>query len=228
MDRMRDNPKSLTATAYGLLRQDIMWGRLPPDSHIKIDHISETYNIGLTPIREALSRLSAEGLVVSEINRGFRTPPATIEDLHDIVAHRKLIECETLKVAVDNGDEDWEARVIAAYHLMTRVEERGLAKGSNPWEEWEDRHREFHEALISGANSNWSIKILRLLYDQSDRYRRLYRSDTFIVPGIQGDHKEILDAVLARDGKAAVRSMALHLERLNDGAARSDYFETPA
>lgn len=215
---------SLTEKAYFLLRQDILWGKLAPDSHLKIEDVRRHYGIGPTPLREALSRLVAEGLVISETHRGFSIPTATVEDLRDIVRQRKLLECEALERAIENGGEEWEARVVAAYHRMTRVEQRGLAEGTNPWAEWELRHREFHEALISGAGSNWSQRLLRLLYDQGDRYRRLYRAEVFITPVIQGDHQRILDATLARAGKLAAREMAGHVERLNDGAAASAYF----
>jgi GntR family carbon starvation induced transcriptional regulator len=221
LDQLLAKSESLTERAYRSLRHDIMSGILEPDTPLRVEHLKKQLGVGSSPIREALSRLAAEGLVVSELNRGFRVPVVTYDDLRDIVAQRKLIECNTLREAILNSDEQWEAEVIAAYHRMTKVEERGLAEGLNPWEEWEERHREFHEALMSGAGSTWASKMLRQLYDQGDRYRRIYRSDAFIVPCIQNDHKLILDAVLARDVDAALAAMGNHVERLNEGADKS-------
>ena len=91
-------------------------------------------------MREALRRLVSDGLVESEAHRGFNIPPVTLDDLRDITAHRRLLECNALTAAIENGDDDWEAKVLAAYHRMTRVEERGFSKGSQQWDEWEIRH----------------------------------------------------------------------------------------
>lgn len=215
---------TLVDKAYQALRQDIMWGKLVPGVRLKIEHLRREYGIGPTPIREALSRLVAEGLLVGEAHRGFRVPPVSLEDLADIVAQRTVLECSALEGAIQRGDDEWESRVLAAYHRMTRVEERGLAAQENPWEEWELRHREFHEALIGGAGSQWSQRLLRILYDQGDRYRRLYRAQIFITPTIQHDHERILAATLGRDAGLAVAEMARHIARLNEGATVSEEF----
>jgi GntR family transcriptional regulator, carbon starvation induced regulator len=213
--------QTLTEQAYRTIRQDILWGELAPDSHIKIDDLRSRYGIGPTPIREALSRLVAESLVLSEAHRGFRVPRATMSDLEDIVAHRRLIECNALKSAIENGDDEWEAGIVASYHLMARVEERSLTDGAGSWEEWELLHRRFHEALTSGAHSAWSRNFLRVLYDQGDRYRRLYRPDEVVVPVIHDDHKRILDATLGRNVELAVKEMDRHIGRLVEGAGES-------
>ncbi len=217
----RQLTQTLSEKAYRTLRQDILWGKLAPNSHIKIDEMRVRYAIGPTPIREALSRLVAEGLVLSEAHRGFSIPPATMLDLTDIVAHRRLIECNALRTAIEKGNDEWEAGVVASYHLMARVEERSLADGSGSWEEWELLHRKFHEALTSGAHSVWSGKFLRVLYDQGDRYRRLYRPEEVVVPEIHDDHKRILEATLDRNADLAVREMDRHIGRLAEGAGES-------
>lgn len=218
--------RTLAQQAYALLREDILSGGLEPGAWLRIDGLRARYEIGPTPIREALSRLSSEGFVVAEENRGFRIPPVTLANLRDITDQRKLVECAALASAIRRGDEDFESGVVAAYHRLSRMDEKLADFSPAVLVEWEARHRDYHRALILGAASPWLERFQELLYDQADRYRRLYLPRTGVPPHVLSDHRRIMELVLARDADAACALLAEHIEKVYDVACRSDYFRT--
>lgn len=223
-DRAANDAETLTARAYRVLRQDILSGALAPGLKLRIESLRQTYDIGPSPLREALSRLVAEGLVSSEERRGFRIPPASLADLRDIADTRKLLECSALRQAIGSGNDAWEGEVLAAYHRLTRLE--GRLDASNPAlvAEWEELHRDYHAALVAGANSPWLLRLQRTLYDQFDRYRRLYLARVSVPPNVQAEHERILKATLARDADAACDALASHIDRTFEIARNSPFF----
>ncbi len=205
---------TLTATAYARVRHDIQTTKLEPGERLTIQSLQKRYDIGPTPLREALARLAADGFVIGEDNRGFRVPPMSLSDLRDIMDQRKLIECEGLRKAIERGDPASEARLVATYHSLSRLDERRARNEPGAFEEWEAQHREFHRALIEGAGSRWLSRFQEILFDQADRYRRHYRSNHKQDPKIVSDHNAILQATLDRDADLATLLLARHLERV--------------
>lgn len=215
---------SLAEQAYALLRRDIQHGVLAPDARLRIEELRRRYEIGPTPLREALSRLLAEGFVTSENHRGFRVPPVSLAELRDLTDQRKLIECTALRTAIERADAHYESQVLAAYHRLRRADERVQRNHPGPFEHWEQCHRDFHRALAAGAQSRWLVRFQNTLYDQSDRYRRLYLPDLFVLRSARDDHARILEATLERDAETAVRLLAEHVERVYQIASASAYF----
>lgn len=218
---------TLSQSAYLILREDILIGTLAPGSRVKIDALRKRYTIGPTPLREALSRLAADRFVIIEENRGFSIPSVSLEDLRDITDQRKLIECAALRSAIERADEEFEARVLAAYYRLSRAEERRESGDANAMKEWEVRHREYHMALTIGAKSKWLEQFQGILFDQADRYRRLYLRHSTKPRKVKGDHKQILDATLDRDADAACLHLERHIEGIFEIARDSSYFNDP-
>jgi DNA-binding GntR family transcriptional regulator len=203
-------PRSLTSQAFERLRHDIIRGHLAPSERLRIQALSERYQIGATAIREALSRLVTDGLVESEDQRGFTVAPVSHEELRDLTLTRIQVEQMALRMAVAQGDVEWETQVLSCFHRLSRLE-------SQPWSEelmaqWAVAHRQFHEALVKGCGSPWTLRLCRLLYDKSERYRNLSA-----VEGkergrdVTKEHKELADAALARDADALCRAIEAHL-----------------
>src|SRR5665213_3204359 len=82
--RQIDAPKTLADEAYQRIHHDIIRGEFAPGDKLQPDALRERYNIGLSPVREALSRVALEGLAVAEGQRGFFVAPATRQELLDI------------------------------------------------------------------------------------------------------------------------------------------------
>jgi len=194
------------------LRQDIILGALPPASKLKLEALSRDYHVSVNTMRESLSRLSADGLVVAEGQKGFAVPPVSDEDLREITEMRQLLECHGLRLSLAHADLDWEARVIAAYHKLSRAETLVEADPERYGAQWERFNQEFHEALISNCRSRWLLLYRRSMYDHSLRYRMLsLKTKAFPRSQSAREHKQILDAALGHDAETAADILAQHI-----------------
>jgi len=203
---------TLTETLYELLRHDIILGVLPPAAKLKLEKLSKTYDVSVNTLRETLSRLAADGLVVAEGQKGFAVLPVSIEDLREITEMRQLLECHALRRSIAGADLDWEARVVGAYHKLSKVEELVEAEPETYGEPWERANQEFHEALVSNCSSRWLRLYLRAMYDHSRRYRMLsLKTRPFPRSQSAKEHRDILDAAISRDAERASRLLADHI-----------------
>lgn len=211
-------------SAYDVLRHEILHGDLLPGERLRAADLRERYSLGLTPIREALMRLSSEGMVTNEANRGARVREVTLPELHDLMQTRREIEELCLTKAIVRGDAEWEGEILRTMHLLARAplpdstEDRATAAA------WEVQHRQFHYALVSAAGSDWLLQIWRDLADHSERYRKLrllnYRNLAADVRDVNVEHRAIMEAVLSRDTAHAVSLMNTHLRKTEDAVAR--------
>jgi GntR family carbon starvation induced transcriptional regulator len=206
-----EQARTVAEAAYARLRQDIIWGRLAPGTPLKSDELRLAYGIGISPLREALSRLVSERLVTSIGQRGFRVAALTPEDVLDVTETRLVIEKHALARSIEVGDLTWERDIVSSYHVLSRGPfPLGLEPGLQAWM---DYHRQFHMALIGACGSRWQIELASLLFDQAERYRAVRASH---VPGQQlkrdvaSEHEEIYQATLARDKGRALAALEHH------------------
>lgn len=213
--------KNLSEEAYDSIRSDILNGELFPDERLQIDAISERYGIGAVPIREALNRLSSEGLVARRSRRGFCVAPISISDLEELVKTRIWLETLALRESIANGDDTWEDQLVVGYHRLARTQRR-LPKesGREMSEQWEDRHKAFHMLLLDRCGSSWLLGFCSSLMDQAVRYRNISMNRNPSKQRRQGaaaEHKAILDAVLERDIDHACTLLEQHYRTTLDG-----------
>jgi DNA-binding GntR family transcriptional regulator len=168
--------------------------------------------MSVSPVREALTRLVAAGLVEGEHNHGYRVTALSLSDLDDLVRTRILVEGWALEESIKIGDEHWEARLISALHLLERLPRLQPDDPKLHDEHWEARHAEFHSALLSACGSNILLEFCRALYDRADRYRRFSLSVETGQRDVGAEHRGILEAALARDAKKARQLLAAHYE----------------
>jgi DNA-binding GntR family transcriptional regulator len=215
MNGVKDEGKTLVETVYATLRREILDGTFEPGAKLRTEELRTRYNMGGSTIREALTRLLGEALVTTEGQRGFRVAAASIEDFHDLTEVRKLIETEALRQSILSGDEAWESRVVAAFYRLSKVEERMTEGGGvgGDVDDFEERNREFHEALTAACPSRWLHHLNALLYQQSERYRRMAISKRNVPRNVHAEHQAIFDATLARDVELACKLTADHIER---------------
>ena len=166
------------------------------------------YDVGISPLREALTRLASERLVTSVGQRGFRVAPLTAYDVEDTMATRIVIEREALARSIRSGDIAWETAVVAAFHALSR---NPIPKGARPATEvWAIHHRQFHMALLSACGSRWHLELAGLLFDQAERHRML-RVKISAAKNTEARHRararQIFDAALSRDVNGAVRAL---------------------
>ncbi len=199
--------KTLTDRAYQRLREDIVHGRFNPGEKLRIEGLKQAYEVGATPLREALYRLSADGFVNVQGQRGFRVADMSLEELEDITNLRVVLEGMALTQSVENSDDDWESRVVAAFHHLTKAE----SQQDPDIQEWEVRNRDFHLALVSCCDSPWLMRFHEILYDQHKRYRNLARIDRSSRRNVHDEHIAICDAALAKDVEALRAANEQHI-----------------
>lgn len=204
--------QTLSEEAYRRLRKAIVRGVWAPGSRLAVKEISRELEIGASPVREALARLTGDGLVVAAGRRGFRVPKVERADLDDITYVRSFVEAEALRRSLQYGDDEWEAAVIAAFHRLDKCEENP----NRSLDDWEKRNREFHEILISSCDSNWLMRIWKTLYDQHVRYRFI-SSPAAPIATVRKEHRQLRDLALARDADGIVKVNTKH----NLGTAKS-------
>jgi DNA-binding GntR family transcriptional regulator len=205
---------TLAMSIYGRLRRDILTGLIEPGERLRLDALGERYNVGLTPLREALNRLSAEELVLREGKRGFRVALASRADLADLATTLCWVVDVALRQSLANGDEAWEEAVVLAAHRLQRLDGRLPSHETGVDPEWERRHREFHMSLIAASGLRRINDFFATLVDRYDRYMYIGVDATARWPrDAAAEHKAILDAVLARDADLAVRLSQGHIRR---------------
>ena len=206
--------RTQTEQAYDSIRRDIIGGDLQPDNKLQTEALKARYGFGNSSLREALMRLTSEALVTFEGQRGFRVATASREDFADLCGVRKLIEIEAVRQSVTNGDDVWESEVVASYHRLSKIEDQMPDRLEEVYEDWEDRNREFHKAIISACSSRWLNRIHDQLLHQAERYRRItFMSGRRFPRNVQDEHRAIMKAAIARDVDAACGLSASHIQR---------------
>jgi GntR family carbon starvation induced transcriptional regulator len=205
---------TLAMSIYGRLRRDILTGLFAPGERLPLDALGERYRVGLTPLREALNRLSAEELVLREGKRGFRVAPVSRADLADLAATLCWVVDVALRQSLARGDEAWEEAVVLAAHRLQRLDSRLPSHETGVDPEWERRHRDFHMSLIAASGLRRINDFFAMLIDRYDRYMYLGVDATARWPrDAAAEHRAILDAVMARDADLAVRLLQAHIRR---------------
>jgi GntR family transcriptional regulator, carbon starvation induced regulator len=208
-----DGITSLSERAYRLLRQKILHGDIQAKVKLKIETLQREYNLSSSPLREALNRLAAEGLVTMDENRGFRVAAMSLEDFQDITFLRLVAEPAALANAIGAATDEWEAKIVAAFHRLKRIEERVLAPQYYFDDDWTERHRNFHMALYSACTSTRLYTLCWNLFDQAERYRRMSAIRRTEPRDIAGEHRALMDAALARDANRAAELIREHIQK---------------
>lgn len=214
---MPQPPKvSLTQSAYERLRADLLACRFEPDQRLNISELCETMGLSLGAVREALSRLASEGLVVAEPQRGFRVADISPEDLLHLCAARIELEGLCLKRSIEVGGLPWETRVVAAYYSLSKTPEL-VADGDGVINDrWLQHHAEFHAALVSACDNPWLLRLRAQLFDHAQRFRRLSASLPRTKRNVDKEHKALMEAALAHDADRAIALMRDHLQQTAD------------
>jgi len=208
---MGDAATTLTAGegAYARIRSDIVWGRIAPGQRLRLDAMRAAYGVGIGTLREILSRLSAEGLVLAEGQRGFEVPPVTAAELRELAGLRLLLESHALAQSFAVGDVEWEGRVVAAHHKLDVVERRMVAGRRDEAPAWKRYDGDFHQALISACGSRALMQAHASAFERYLRY--LMVAFCFRGEAAAGEHRRLRDAALERDAPAAVAVLEEHI-----------------
>ena len=205
---LRKASRTLTTDLFEQIRSDILHNRLEPGSRLLFRDMRELYQSGLSPLREALMRLVSEGLVLLEDHKGFRVAPVSREEMIDIANTLLELEAIAIRMAVEKGDDRWEAQIVARYHELSKREM--FAADGTLDTEWEARNVAFHEALYEACGSPSLKLVCHLLYERHSRYRRLRTRQGDPSRNVSKEHEGLMRATVGRNADAAVALLRKH------------------
>jgi GntR family carbon starvation induced transcriptional regulator len=203
----------LADRTYQELRQALVRGEFAPGARLRIDELARRFAVSSSPLREALNRLSQQGLVRILENRGFRVAPLTAEGVSDLARVRLLVECEALRDSIAHGDDSWEARAVGAGHALALAERRLGNEARALDDDWSARHRGFHLSLYAACTSPLLLDLVGVLFDNAERYRRWAARHRQAPRRKHDEHQQLLAAVVSRDADKAVALLRGHITR---------------
>jgi DNA-binding GntR family transcriptional regulator len=205
-------PATRTEQVYEMLRSDLLNGILPPGQKLKMVELTGRFGVSQSVIREALTRLTEQELLVATPQRGFRVRGLSIEDIAELTETRIQIESLALRLAIERGDLEWETGILAAHHRLDRtpvVRDDGTVS-----EDWAVQHRDFHQALLTGCGNRRLESVANSLRDSAELYRRWY---WVLTDDHQRDlareHRQLRELTLARDTDRAIEVLTEHIDR---------------
>ena len=216
-----DATQSLNASALTLLRSDIIACRLMPNERLRVEALRERYGMGTSPIREALMRLEAEGLVELEQNKGFRVSEVSRENLLDLMRTRIEIESIALRWSLEKGGVEWEANLLSAFHRLSRQSKIDPASPDAISEDWSKEHADFHTALVSACGAPTLLAIRSRLFEQAERYVALSIMSNSPHRDDVTEHKQLMRAALNRELEKTLELNRVHITRTLDKVTAS-------
>src|SRR6185436_3943632 len=197
-----DDAQTVAADGYRRIRADILFGKLRPAQKLRLEVLREVYGVSVSTLREVLSRLAAERLVLAEGRRGFEVAPVSPADL------RLLLEAHAMERSFARADMEWEGRVVSAHHKLAATE-RGMTSKKADHQLWKRYDSEFHQALMSNCGSQALMETHAAVFDKYFRYLILALS--FRGEVVSRQHRQLLDCALKRDAPGAKTVLTAHI-----------------
>jgi len=198
--------------AYEALRDSILSCELKPNARLRLEELRDQFQLGISPIREALMRLEMDDLVRLERNKGFSVARVSPGHLKDSIAIRSEVEKFILHWAIERGDVAWEANLISAFHLLSRQQKYSPDNPAKINPDWNKAHRYFHLTLVSGCNAPSMFKIYSQLEAQTERYVALAILNSRQPRDDNSEHKLLMDAALERNVELVQELSEKHIQ----------------
>ncbi len=199
--------------AYRKLRRDIIRGVRVAGERLRIEKLKSIYGIGPTPLREALHKISLEGLVVAQENKGFSVATLDPSEFDDLNKARIAIEKAALELSLQLGDQQWEAQVVACSYIMAKEDLALKELPDSVPDSWTAANTQFHQSLVSACGSSWLLRVRENLHDLCERYLRASIYQKIGKRDLDLEHKALADAVLSRDKKLACTLIEQHFQQ---------------
>ncbi|MFA0084148.1 GntR family transcriptional regulator [Vibrio sp. E150_011] len=183
--------------------QDILSGELKPNQKLVVSELKQKYNVGASPIREALIQLSWIKYVKLEPQKGCWVAPISKAELYDLHESLNVVASVLLEKSIKEGSENWELSILTEFHKLSRFK---FQAESFDWQEWEARQEAFYLALFSGCFSKNMQEFLHDIIRQIKRYRQIslnYSPRGFDETFRLDEHEKIMKLTLDKDLDAA-------------------------
>jgi GntR family transcriptional regulator, carbon starvation induced regulator len=209
------------ARVLAQIRADIVQCRLMPNERLTLEALRERYGTGFSPIREALMRLAAEGMVTFEHNKGFRVAGVSRDSLIDLMRSRVEIESIALRWSIERGGVAWEADLLAAFHRLSQQSKLARLQPDTISAAWSNEHRAFHRALVAACGSPTMLSLREGLFEKAERYVALAIVSKAPPRNDVAEHEQIMQAALAHNVDRALNANRDHIERTMNKVAKS-------
>jgi DNA-binding GntR family transcriptional regulator len=205
-------PATRTEQVYEVLRGELLNGGLQPNQKLKMVELTQRFGVSQSVVREALTRLTEQDLLIATPQRGFRVRDLSVEDIAELTETRIEVESLALRLAVTRGDLQWETGILAAHHRLERTpvtRDDGTVS-----DDWSVQHRDFHQALLTGCANRRLESVVNSLRDSAELYRRWY---WVLTDDHQRDlareHRQLKELALARDAGRGIEVLTEHIDR---------------
>ncbi len=207
--------RSRTSEVFEQIRADILGGRFHPGARLSPRELAMRGGVSTSVVREALTRLAEQGLVVAEPQLGFSVTRLDMAEVLDIARVRVLLEGEAFRDAIAHADVDYEARVLAAHHVLSRLPHP--SSGPTTPEEadaWAIAHSAFHGELLSACASPRLRARAASMRDMTELQRRW--SESLVAPRMRhrdttSEHRALMQAALDHDADKGVELVSRHI-----------------
>ncbi|HSK91837.1 MAG TPA: GntR family transcriptional regulator [Euzebyales bacterium] len=223
----RGSAATLAADVWQRLRREILDGELAPGDRLKLADIAERLDVSIGVVREALTRLASQYLVVGQHNYGFRVTTLSRQRLIDLTEFRTTVEQLALRMAIERGDLQWESELLAAYHRMTAVPRQSPERSTMASEARSEAHLVFHGMLIQACGYDELLDLCTQLRDSAAVYWRWSASLPTGERDIDAEHAAIMQAALDRDADRACDALRVHFARTAELFLSSATSDTP-
>ncbi len=200
-------------STYATIRSRIINGTYPQGSKLHLETLKSSLCVSGSTLREALTRLIGDRLVIAEGQKGFSVAPMSLCDLDDLTNARITLETNALMESIKLGGGDWEDCLVVCFRRLARAQVRLEADPAGAFEAWELRNKEFHHALMAASPSKWLANFREILFHNSERYRRLSGTEGPPPVEVHEEHEAIFEAAISRDVERAVSALAHHIRR---------------
>lgn len=205
-----ETSETLAGHVYAQIRSAILSGEFPPGARLRPGELRIQFGVSVSVVREALSRLAEQRIVRSVQNQGFQVTPLSKKDLEDLTDIRVQVEGYALRRAIERGAIAWESSVVAAHHTLSVTPPRLPDQPDRTSEAWSQAHRDFHRTLVEACDMPVLLDICASLFDASELYRRLAAPFAAEHRDVAREHRELMEAVLARDADLALERLEFH------------------
>jgi DNA-binding GntR family transcriptional regulator len=208
--RVSNSPVTRGGEVFEVLRAELLNGVCKPGAKLRMVELATRFSVSQSVVREALTRLAEQGLVVATPQRGFRVRELSVEDIIGLTESREQIESVALRLAIERGDVLWETGIVAAHHLLEHTPVVDADGRFN--EPWTAVHHEFHRALTAGCNNARLNGVVLALRDSSELYRRWWwalADDRH--RDLRAEHRQLMDLTMARDADGAIEALTHHI-----------------
>lgn len=206
---MADNKQTLSTQCFERITEEILNGQILPGEKLLCEVLKERYKVGMSPVREALSKLAAKHLVTFEEHKGYSVAKLNADWIRDDIKTFAYIECLALRQSIEQGDDAWEGEFVAALHCLKKAE----ASKKIEFFQWAPHNKRFHNALVMGCPLKSLMEIRHELYMRHQWYILLsykFANETVIAANHK-EHQEIADLALARSIEDCARLLFDHI-----------------